>query len=111
NVTDEENPVISRTELVSAIQSLMQTKVLQVAAGLEIAETMEDQLQEFRMRDPQMSKTDPEQWAEMAGKDLVFAVGMCCWHAAHNLPVPKSQRSREDRLMREHMKAVDEWVV
>jgi hypothetical protein len=67
------------TELVSALQVILQTQRLRIAPSLEGAELLVKELQNFRTK-VTVSGTDPlETWREGQHDDMVLAVALATW--------------------------------
>jgi len=73
---------VPKRDLVSAVQVLLQTSRLKVAASLPEAETLRRELLNFRVKiDPRTAHDSYEHWREGDHDDLVLATAMACWFA------------------------------
>jgi hypothetical protein len=71
---------VPKRDLVSAVQVLLQTSRLKVAASLPEAETLRKELLNFRVKiDPRTAHDSYEHWREGDHDDLVLATAMACW--------------------------------
>jgi hypothetical protein len=85
-VTDDgSNLHIPKRELVSALQIMLQSGALQIAAGLPLAETLRTEMKGFRVRisaNGHDSYGAGDDWRSAPHDDLVLAVALACWQAA-----------------------------
>jgi hypothetical protein len=71
---------VPKRDLVSAVQVLLQTSRLKVAASLPEAETLRRELLNFRVKiDPKTAHDSYSHWREGDHDDLVLATAMACW--------------------------------
>jgi hypothetical protein len=71
---------VPKRDLVTVTQVLLQNGRLRVAAGLPEAETLKQELLNFRMKiDPKTAHDSYEHWRENMNDDLVLAVSMAAW--------------------------------
>jgi hypothetical protein len=71
---------VPKRDLVSAVQVLLQTGRLKVAASLPEAETLRRELLNFRVKiDPRTAHDSYSHWREGDHDDLVLATAMACW--------------------------------
>jgi hypothetical protein len=71
---------VPKRELVSAVQVLLQTSRLKVAASLPLAKTLKKELLNFRVKiDPKTAHDSYSHWREGDHDDLVLATAMACW--------------------------------
>ncbi len=71
---------VPKRDLVTAVQVLLQTGRLKIAAGLPEASTLRKELLNFRVKiDPKTAHDSYEHWREGDHDDLVLAVAMACW--------------------------------
>jgi hypothetical protein len=76
---DRGGNLVPKKDLVAVLQVLPQGKRLQVAKGLEIAATLADELQQFRLRTVPLTD-DVVEWRERPHDDLVLAVAVAAWY-------------------------------
>ncbi len=75
---------VPKRELVGTLVMLFQTERLKVAAGLEHAGTLVQELLNFRVKvDLRTAHDSYEAWREGVHDDLVLAVALACWHGEH----------------------------
>ncbi len=73
-----------KRDLVGAAQVLLQSGRLKIAAGLELAETLRQELRNFRVKiDPRTAHDSYSHWREGEHDDLVLAVALAVWHRQH----------------------------
>lgn len=71
---------VPKRDLVTAVQVLLQTGRLKIAAALPEAETLRRELLNFRVKiDPKTAHDSYEHWREGDHDDLVLATAMACW--------------------------------
>lgn len=95
--TYRERPEIGvpKRDLVAAVQVLLQTSRLKLAAGVQLAETLAAELRNFRVRislaGSQTFGAGPSaEWREGAHDDLVLAVACAAWAGEHgSIPDPE----------------------
>jgi hypothetical protein len=77
---DEYGYRVPKRDLVGAVQILLQNSRLKIAEGLPLAETLKQELLNFRVKiDPQTAHDSYEHWREGDHDDLVLASAMACW--------------------------------
>jgi hypothetical protein len=70
-----------KRDLVGAAQTLLQSRRLQIAAGLPLADTLRKELLNFRIKINIASGHDSyEHWREGDHDDLVLATAVACWY-------------------------------
>jgi hypothetical protein len=80
---------VPKRDLVSVVSTGLQSRRLQIAASLELAEVLAKELQNFKVTiDPKTAHDSYAAWREEDHDDLVLAVAMGCWY--------------RDRLWRQH---------
>ncbi|HVK13907.1 MAG TPA: hypothetical protein VM597_34510 [Gemmataceae bacterium] len=77
---DRGGELVPKKDLVGVLQVLLQGKRLKVAQGLDMAATLADELQQFRMRTVPLTD-DVVEWRERPHDDLVLAVAVAAWQA------------------------------
>jgi hypothetical protein len=77
---------IPKTELITTMQWLLQNHNLKIAPDLAEAETLLDELAEFRMKRIILDR-DELLWRERPHDDLVLAVALATWHAERHTGV------------------------
>jgi hypothetical protein len=75
---DRGGELVPKKDLVGVLQVLPQGKRLQVAKGLEMAGTLADELQQFRLKAVPLTD-DVVEWRERPHDDLVLAVAVAAW--------------------------------
>ena len=98
---------VSKLELIGSMQVSYSEDVLKVAAGLELAPTLVQELQSFKLKQPPLNTSDAEAWRERPHDDLVIATALACWWAVDHVPKPPSIRGRQNRRMKEHYRQLD----
>jgi hypothetical protein len=83
---DRGGRLVPKKDLVGALQVLLQGKRLQVAKGLEMAGTLAEELQQFRLKTVPLTD-DVVEWRERPHDDLVLAVAVAAWHAERSPPL------------------------
>ena len=86
---------VPKTELIGNLQVAFQTAKLKAARSLELVPTFIEELENFKMKPPTLRPDDFESWREGNHDDLIFAVGLCVWHANKNTPYPRAGWGRE----------------
>ncbi len=76
---------VPKTELVSVMQVLLQSRRLHFAKGLAHGEVLVKELQNFRIKRPAPTTEQMIDWREGEDDDLVFAVALACWRAERRL--------------------------
>ena len=74
---------VAKKELVSTLQVLLQEHRLRIAPALQYAETLEKELQTFRVKITAAANETFEAWRERDHDDLVLALALAVWHAEH----------------------------
>jgi hypothetical protein len=83
---------LAKTEMVGVLQMALQKETLIISSGLELAPSLQEELQNFKMRAAVRKPEDGEVWRENDFDDLVFAVGIAVWWAEKNIPNPNFHR-------------------
>jgi hypothetical protein len=79
---------VPKRDLVAAVQVPLQSRRLKIAEGLELAETLKQELLNFRVKVNTSTAHDSyEAWREGDHDDLVLATGLACWEATRPGPV------------------------
>jgi hypothetical protein len=78
--------MVPKQELVSTLQVLLQTRRLKIAPTLADAQTLMQELQDFKMK-VSLFQTDPIAWREAPNDDLVLATAVAAWMGERNPPV------------------------
>ena len=79
---------VPKRELVGVLQVLFQAGRLKIAAGLELADTLGNELVNFKMTiDPATAHDSYAAWRERDHDDLVLALALACWYAEKARPV------------------------
>ena len=73
---------MSKIELVSVLQVLLQSRRLRIAGGLEHAATLEEELRTFRVKTA--ANETFESWHERDHDEILMALGVAVWHAEKN---------------------------
>jgi hypothetical protein len=76
---------VPKRDLVSCVQVGLQNRTLKIAAGLELAETLSRELQNFSVKITDAANDVYGAWREGTHDDLVLAVALALWTA--NQPV------------------------
>lgn len=72
---------VPKKELVSAVQSALQTRRLKIAPALKVARTLRRELELFKVKVSLATGNETfEAWRERDHDDLVLAVAMSVWH-------------------------------
>lgn len=74
---------VPKKDLVGALQVAVQADRLKIAPALDLARTLAEELQGFRMRIGASGHATYEAWREQEKDDLVLAVAMGCWMSEH----------------------------
>jgi hypothetical protein len=78
----EEGDAVPKKDLVGAVLAPLQTRRLTIAKGLELAETLGKELEEFRVKvTPDRNETFAS-WRERSHDDLVLATALAVWVAS-----------------------------
>lgn len=87
---------VPKRDLVSVVSTGLQSRRLQIAASLELAEVLAKELQSFKVTiDPQTAHDSYAAWREKDHDDLVLSVAMGCWF--------------RDRHWRQHDAQMRQW--
>jgi hypothetical protein len=79
---------VPKRELVGTLVALFQTDRLKIAEELEHAQTLVNELLNFRVKvDLRTSHDSYEAWRESMHDDLVLAVALACWYAENKPPM------------------------
>ena len=70
---------VPKKELVSTVQVLLQARRLQIASGLEHAETLVRELQNFKVKITLARNETFEAWREGVHDDLVLSLALAAW--------------------------------
>ena len=86
---------VPKRDLVAAVQTTLQSRRLQIAAGLPLSQTLRKELMNFRIKiDPRTSHDSYSHWREGDHDDLVLATAVAAWYReVTNVPI--EQRNRE----------------
>lgn len=76
------NHRLPKRDLIAGLQVLLQSGRLKIAADLEHAETLRNELLNFRVKISASGHDSYEAWREAAHDDLVLAAALCSWVAA-----------------------------
>lgn len=76
------NHRLPKRDLIAGLQVLLQSGRLKIAADLEHAETLRNELLNFRVKISASGHDSYEAWREAAHDDLVLATALCSWVAA-----------------------------
>jgi hypothetical protein len=86
---------VPKRDLVAAVQTTLQSRRLQIAAGLPLADVLRKELLGFRVKiDPRTAHDSYSHWREGDHDDLVLATAVACWYR-ETTNVPIEQRNRE----------------
>jgi hypothetical protein len=77
---------VPKRELVSSLQVLLQSRRLQVAAALEHAATLVQELRTFRIKITTEGNETFEAWRDRDHDDLLMALAVAVWHAEKTPP-------------------------
>ncbi len=84
---------VPKRDLISGLQVLLQSGRLKISGGLEHAETLRQELLNFRVRvNIATGHEGYEAWREGDHDDLVLACSMAAWKAQHKIPEPRIRR-------------------
>ncbi len=87
---------VPKRELVGTLQVLFQNKRLMIAAGLSLAETLVEELDNFRATIKLTTGHDTygagDDWRDSAHDDLVLAVAMAAWYGERDVNAPTLRR-------------------
>ena len=85
---------VPKIELVSTVQSLLQTRRLRVVPRLALADVLKRELLDFKIKVTASANETFGSWREGAHDDLVLAVAMAAWLAEHQVCQPMIAASR-----------------
>ena len=85
---------VPKIELVSTVQSLLQTRRLRVVPRLALADVLKRELLDFKIKVTASANETFGCWREGAHDDLVLAVAMAAWLAEHQVCQPMIAASR-----------------
>jgi hypothetical protein len=77
--------LVPKKDLVGVLQVLLQGKRLKVAPALEMATTLAEELQQFRLKTVPPSDVVVVEWRERPHDDLVLAVAVAAWYGERYL--------------------------
>lgn len=78
---------VAKIELVGAVQALLGNRRLKIAADLDLADTLQRELETFRVKVNIFTRNEAfEAWRERDHDDLVLALAMACWIARQAVP-------------------------
>jgi hypothetical protein len=77
---------VPKKELVSAVQALLQTRRLKIAAGLPLAEALSREMASFRAAVKLSGSEEEMSWRQREHDDLVLAVALAAWEGERNPP-------------------------
>ena len=77
---------LPKLDLIGTLQTLLQTRRLNIPRDLPDAQTLVQELETFRMKVTLNSSNDLELWREGPHDDLVYAVALPAWFAQRSLP-------------------------
>lgn len=88
---------VPKRDLVSAVQVLLQSGRLKIAAGLPETETLQAELLNFRMKiDPKTAHDSYSHWRESAHDDLVLSAAIALWFRQFfNVHLDRANAERE----------------
>ena len=75
---------VSKKELVSVLQVLLQSRQLQISGQLELAATLEEELRTFRVKITAAANETFEAWRERDHDDVLMALAVAVWYAERN---------------------------
>jgi hypothetical protein len=96
---DRGGDLVPKKDLVGVLQVLLQGKRLKVAQGLEMAGTLAEELQQFRLKAVPLTE-NAQEWRERPHDDLVFAVAVAAWQGERGPGGPGSRSSQSRRTRR-----------
>lgn len=79
---------IPKRDLIAGLQVLLQRGELQIAAGLQHAEALANEMAEMQVKVSAAGNEQYGAWREGTHDDLVFAVALACWGARKAHPNP-----------------------
>ncbi len=77
---------VPKRDLVSVVQVGLQNRMLKIASGLELAETLSRELQNFTVKITDAANDVYGAWREGTHDDLVLAVALAVWKAHQPIP-------------------------
>jgi hypothetical protein len=93
---------VPKRDLVSAVQVLLQTGRLKIAASLPEAATLKKELLNFRVKvNPATAHDSYEHWREGDHDDLVLATAMPCWFREARYARVEARYAKEERTRHE----------
>ncbi len=90
---------VPKRDLVVGLQVLFQSKGLRIAAGLQIATTLGDELAEMKVKVTGAGREQYGVWRQGKHDDLVLAVALACWGARRMYPGAPGARARQGRIV------------
>lgn len=102
---------VPKRELVSNLQVLYQSDRLKMARGLDLTESLVEELEAFKLRPATVASNDPEAWRERQHDDLVFAVAVAAWRASRHVPTPGFIDAHWNKKIEEHHAAFAKTIV
>jgi hypothetical protein len=72
---------VPKKDLIGTLQLLLQNRRLRIAHSLPFAETLVEELENYRVKITLLGNETVEEWRERQHDDLVFAVAMAAWMA------------------------------
>jgi hypothetical protein len=81
SVTEDGSFHVPKKELVTGLQTVLQSRRLQIARGLPEAATLVRELQQFQVKITASAHETFEVWRAGQHDDLVLAVALACWWA------------------------------
>lgn len=93
---------VPKRELVSVVSAGLQSRRLQIAAGLPLADVLRHELQNFRITiDPRTAHDSYAAWRESDHDDLVLSVAMGAWYRDRLwMQVDRQMRERREHRAR-----------
>ena len=79
---------VPKKDLISGLQVLLQRGGLQIAAGLELGPTLEQELGDMEVRTTPTGREQYGAWRTGQHDDLVLALALACWGARKMYPNP-----------------------
>jgi hypothetical protein len=78
---------VPKRDLIGTVQVLLQTKRLKIAPALPEADTLANELRNFRVKMTPLGHDTYGVWREGSHDDLVLAVALACWRGERHIPV------------------------
>jgi hypothetical protein len=90
DVESQENEYyrVSKKDLISGVQVLLQREELQIASKMELAAVLEQELADVRVKITAGGREQYGAWREGQHDDLVLAVALACWGAEQRYRKP-----------------------